>query len=92
MSTYGVTMYVVTDELLAFVPATYEMGEQIRQLLANVWSSDLPRFVVLPPGSTVEDARGPEADPRCDIVRNGDQFLCRRHARYWETGLCPGVR
>ena len=29
---------------------------------------------------------------RCDIVRNGDQYVCRYHARYWTTGICPGVR
>lgn len=28
----------------------------------------------------------------CDIVRNGDQFLCRFHYRYWQTGICPGLR
>lgn len=29
---------------------------------------------------------------RCDIVRNGDQFLCRYHHRYWQTGICPGLK
>jgi hypothetical protein len=31
-------------------------------------------------------------DPRCDITRNGDQFLCLKHKRYWVTGICPGIR
>jgi hypothetical protein len=29
---------------------------------------------------------------RCDIVRNGDQYICRYHHRYWQTGVCPGLR
>lgn len=26
----------------------------------------------------------------CEIVRNGDQYLCLYHRRYWSTGICPG--
>ena len=31
-------------------------------------------------------------DDRCDIIRNGDQFICRIHYRHWATGICPGIR
>lgn len=29
---------------------------------------------------------------RCNVVRNGDRYICRYHNRYWETGICPGLR
>lgn len=29
---------------------------------------------------------------RCDVVPNGDQFICRYHHRHWQTGICPGLR
>lgn len=31
-------------------------------------------------------------DPRCEIVRNGDQFVCLKHHRHWQTGICPGLQ
>jgi hypothetical protein len=29
---------------------------------------------------------------RCNVVRNGDQYICRYHHRYWSTGICPGLQ
>jgi hypothetical protein len=30
---------------------------------------------------------------RCRIYRNGDQFVCGYHSRYFPTGtICPGLR
>jgi hypothetical protein len=29
---------------------------------------------------------------RCNVVRNGDRYICRYHNRYWESGICPGLR
>jgi hypothetical protein len=29
---------------------------------------------------------------RCNIVRNGDSYICRYHSRHWQSGICPGLR
>lgn len=29
---------------------------------------------------------------RCNIVLNGDSYICRYHNRSWKSGICPGLR
>jgi hypothetical protein len=90
----AIDCYIVRPDLLVLVPDTDEMAQHIRERVGP--PPEGTHWIVLPPGSTVSDVREATAAPKhradqCDVTRNGDQFLCRYHGRYWTSGICPGL-
>lgn len=79
------------DEMLAAVyrtKAEYEEEHKGTWVVCRV--PDGPHSETISPYGWCERHKYPS--DRCNIVRNGDRYLCRYHNRYWETGICPGLQ
>jgi len=55
-------------------------------------AAQLEARAVLPRSKGGRPKQNKDQSDLCDIVRNGDQFVCRYHRRYWATGICPGLQ
>jgi hypothetical protein len=85
---------MVDDDLTALVKDHYRRINEYEREHKGTWEEC--RVSGGPHGANINEygwcERHKYPSDRCNVVRNGDAYICRYHNRTWSTGICPGLR